>query len=96
MNDGRWVRAFDAVLGFLMRPRVRRVRRWFLVTVPAASFAARALGIHFSAGTGLMAGLAVALLEAGLLFVVFVASARAVGHERRGVLLDLLMHPSIR
>ncbi|MBA3420575.1 MAG: hypothetical protein H0U12_01550, partial [Thermoleophilaceae bacterium] len=42
-------RTFDWVFGVLMRPRIRRLRRWaFLVTVPAGLFGAKALGIDLN------------------------------------------------
>ncbi len=45
------VRLFDAALGFLLRPRARRVRRWsFLVTVPLGFFAGRSLGLDLGDG----------------------------------------------
>jgi len=50
-------RTFDWVFGVLMRPRIRRLRRWaFLVTVPAGLFGAKALGIDLNVRTGLKAG----------------------------------------
>lgn len=90
-------RAFDAVFGFLARPRVRHVRRWsFLVTLPLGLLGARALGVDLSLANGLKAGIAAALLDATLLLLVLVLGARVLGRERRDVLLDFLMHPTAR
>ena len=90
-------RAFDTVFGFLMRPRVRRLRRWsFLVTLPGALIAAKLLEIRLTLGTGLKAGIAAAILETVLLLLVGVLGARVLGRERRDVLLDFLMHPMAR
>jgi len=91
------LRRLDAVLALLMRPRVRRVRRWaFLVTVPGAYALSEALGVELSLGTGLWAGLAVALLDVLVLLCVAFAGARLLGPERRDLVLDLLMHPVAR
>ena len=90
-------RAFDTVFGFLMRPRIRRLRRWsFFVTLPGALIAANVLEIRLTLGTGLKAGIAAAILETVLLLVVGVLGARVLGRERRDVLLDFLMHPMAR
>jgi hypothetical protein len=90
-------RAFDAVFGFLARPRVRRVRRWsFLVTLPLGLLGASALGAGLSLGNGLKAGIAAALLDAALLLFVLVLGARVLGRECRDALLDFLMHPTAR
>ena len=90
-------RAFDTVFAFLMRPRVRRVRQWsFLVTLPGALIAAKVLEIRPTLGTGLKTGIAVAILETLLLLFVGVLGARVLGHDRRDVLLDFLMHPMAR
>ncbi len=90
-------RAFDTVFGFLMRPRVRRVRRWsFLVTLPGALIAAKVLEIRPTFGTGLKAGIVGAILETLLLLFVGVLGARVLGRDRRDVLLDFLMHPMAR
>jgi len=89
------VRLFDAVLGFLLRPRARRIRRWsFLVTVPLGFFAGRALGLDL--GDGVLLGTAVAILDVLVLLGVAVAGAHLLGRERRDALLDLLMHPVAR
>ncbi len=90
-------RAFDTVFGFLMRPRVRRLRRWsFLVTLPGALIAAKLLEIRPTFGTGLKAGIAAAILDTVLVLLVGVLGARVLGRERRDVLLDFLMHPMAR
>ncbi len=90
-------RLFDAVFRFLLRPGVRRVRRWsFLVTVPAGLLVARALDLKISLGTGLGAGLALAALDLLALVVVGALGARLLGKERRDALLDLMMHPAAR
>jgi len=89
------VRLFDATLGFLLRPRVRRVRRWsFLVTLPLGVLAGRATGLEL--GEGLLVGLAVVALEAAALVAALVLGGRLLGEERREALLDLLMHPVVR
>ena len=91
----RVVRVFDTTFGFLLRPHVRRVRRWsFLVTVPAGVLVARELRID--PGEGLLAGAAIAALEALLFVCVLAAGGRLLGRERRDALLDLLMHPVVR
>lgn len=87
-------RTFDWVFGVLMRPRIRRLRRWaFLVTVPAGLFGAKALGIDLNVRTGLKAGIALATLDLAVLLAI---GTRVLGRERRDVLLDFLMHPTAR
>ncbi len=87
--------ALEAVLGVLLRPRVRRVRRWsFLVTVPLGVLLARTL--HVDLGHGALLGALVALAELALVAAVATAGARVLGDERRDALLDLLMHPTVR
>lgn len=89
------VRLFDAVFGFLLRPRVRRVRRWsFLVTVPLGFLVGRSLGLDL--GDGVVLGAVVALLDAAVVVGVAVAGTRLLGQERSDALLDLLMHPVAR
>ncbi len=93
----RGVRVFDTVFAFLMRPRVRRVRRWsFVVTLPGGYLLARTLGLELTIGRGLCAGVAAALLDLALLVTVAVAGSRLLGRDRRDVLLDFLMHPTAR
>lgn len=89
------VRLFDAVLGFLLRPRVRRLRRWaFVVTLPLGFLVGRSLGLDL--GDGALVGAAAAALEVAVLTAVALAGARLLGQERRDALLDLLMHPVAR
>lgn len=48
------VRLFDALLGFLLRPRIRRVRRWsFLVAAPLGFLVGRSLGLDLGDGVAL-------------------------------------------
>ena len=99
MSDPRpaLTRGFDALFGFLMRPRVRRVRRWsFLVTVPAGILVARELGLRPSLEDGLVVGLALVALDVTVLLTIAFAGTRLLGQERRDIVLDLLMHPSVR
>ena len=89
------VRLFDAVLGFLLRPRIRRVRRWsFLVTAPLAFLVGRSFGLDL--GDGVVLGIVVALLDVAIVVGVAAAGGRLLGQERRDALLDLLMHPVAR
>lgn len=89
------IRLFDAVLGFLLRPRVRRVRRWaFLVTLPLGFLLGRSLGLDL--GDGVLLGTTAAVLDLAVLTTVTLAGARLLGQERRDALLDLLMHPVAR
>ncbi len=88
-------RLFDAVFGFLLRPRVRRVRRWsFVVTLPLGLLAGRSLGLDL--GDGVVLGAAAALLDAAVVVAVALVGTRVLGQERRDALLDLLMHPVAR
>ena len=88
-------RLFDRFLGFLLRPRIRRVRRWsFLVTLPLGFVAGRALGFEF--GDGLLLGAMAAIVDVVVVAGVAIAGARLLGPERRDALLDLLMHPVAR
>ena len=89
------VRLFDAVLGFLLRPRVRRVRRWsFVVTAPLGFLVGRSFGLDL--GDGVALGAVAALLDVAVIAGVALAGARLLGQERRDALLDLLMHPVAR
>lgn len=91
------VRVFDAVFGFLMRPRVRRIRRWsFLVTLPGGVLIARGLDLELTAGLGVEVGLAAVALDLLALAAVAYLGTRVLGRERRDALLDLLMHPVAR
>jgi hypothetical protein len=81
-------RAFDTVLAFLMRPNVRRVRRWsFLVTLPLAVLVASVVG---PVSGGLVLVLRVAL------WLAVVVVAWRLGGERGEAVRDLLMHPRAR
>jgi len=89
------VRLFDATLGFLLRPRIRRVRRWsFLVTAPLGFLVGRSLGVDL--GDGVMLGVTAALLDVAVIVGVTLAGSTLLGQERRDALLDLLMHPFAR
>ena len=89
------VRLFDAVLGFLLRPRVRRVRRWsFVVTAPLGFLVGRSLGLDL--GDGVVLGAVAALLDMAVVAGVALAGKRLLGQERSEALLDLLMHPVAR
>lgn len=89
------VRLFDAVLGFLLLPRIRRLRRWgFVVTLPLGLLLGRWSGLEL--GDGAVLGVAVAVLDLAVVLGVAVGAARLLGQERRDALLDLLMHPVAR
>jgi len=76
------------VMQWLMRPRVRRVRRWsFIATVPAGLLVAHVYGVH--QGVAVVAG-RIALW--GLLTI----AAWRMGGDRGDALRDLLMHPRAR
>jgi hypothetical protein len=78
-------RLSDGVLAWLMRPRVRRVRRWaFLVTVPVALVVGHVYGVH--------QGVLVIAVRAALWSTVAVVAWR-LRDERGEALRDLLMHP---
>ena len=90
-------RGFDALFELLMRPRVRRARRWsFVVTLPAGILVARELGLRPSLRDGLAVAVALAALDLAMLLTVAFAGTRLLGKERREVVLDFLMHPSVR
>lgn len=75
----------DAVIAWLMRPRVRRVRRWaFLVAAPVALVVAHVYGVH--------QGALVIAVRAALWGTVAVVAWR-LRDERGEALRDLLMHP---
>lgn len=89
------VRLFDALLGFLLRPRIRRVRRWsFLVAAPLGFLVGRSLGLDLGDGVALAA--VAALVDVAVLVGVTLTGSRLLGQERRDALLDLLMHPVAR
>ena len=79
------VRVADRLIAWLMRPRIRRVRRWsFLVTVPVAFVVGQVYGVH--------QGLLVIAIRAALWSAVAVVAWR-LRDERGEALRDLLMHP---
>jgi hypothetical protein len=78
----------DRFLELLMRPRIRRVRRWsFLVTLPVA--------VLFVGFVGLESGAVVVGVRFVLWLAVMIAAWRVRG-ERGEALRDLLMHPRAR
>jgi len=80
--------AADAAIDVLMRPRVRRVRRWaFLVTVPVAALVASMVDLR--------SGALVIGARAALWLAITIVAWR-VGGERGEAVLDLLMHPRAR
>lgn len=81
-------RLVDLVLAGLMRPRVRRVRRWsFVATVPVSLLVAHVYGVH--------EGVAVIAARLAVSGAVAIAAWR-LGGERGEALRDLLMHPRLR
>ena len=97
MGNPRAIRLLDRILGFLLRPGVRRFRRWsFVVTIPLGLVVANHLGLRPSVEHGLV--VAALLLAVDLAIVVGVAALGTAlfGRERRDALLDLLMHPLAR
>lgn len=81
-------RLLDTLFAWLLRPRVRRVRRWsFVVTVPIALLVAHVFGVQQGA-------LVVAARAAVALAIAIVAWR--VGGPRGEALRDLLMHPRAR
>lgn len=78
----RW---FDRLIGWLMRPKVRRVRRWsFVATIP--------LGLLIAHFHGVQEG--VAIVAARMVFsLALLLFAWRLGGERGDALRDLLMHP---
>ncbi|MEA2322947.1 MAG: hypothetical protein QOD81_2797 [Solirubrobacteraceae bacterium] len=80
--------AADRGLDVLLRPRVRRIRRWsFVVTLPAAVLMATVAGVQ---GGALVIG-----ARMGLWLAVALAAWR-LGGERGEAVRDLLMHPRAR
>lgn len=78
----------DFVLDFFMRPRVRRFTRWsFVVTLPLAAVVVSTRGID--------AMLVVFAFEFCAFMAVLALAAR-LGGERGQVVLDMVMHPSVR
>jgi hypothetical protein len=81
-------RLFDRLIEWLMRPRVRRVRRWsFVATVPVGLLVGHVYGLH--------EGVAVVAARLGLSGLVAIAAWR-LGGDRGDALRDLLMHPRLR
>jgi hypothetical protein len=84
----RLLRELDRLLAFLMRPRVRRVRRWsFVLTVPAAALFASVIGLQ---------GGALVLALRFFLWLVVAVTAWRLGGERGEAVRDLVMHPRVR
>ena len=78
----------DAMLDWFLRPRVRRVTRWsFVVTLPLC-----ALLISLR---GLDTVLVIFAIEFAAFMLVLVVAAR-LGGERGEVILDFVMHPTVR
>ena len=78
-------RLFGALMDWLMRPRIRRVRRWsFVITIPVALLVGHVFG--FQQGTLVVA--VRAAFWGGL-----VVAAWRLGGARGEALRDLLMHP---
>jgi hypothetical protein len=78
----------DRLLAFLMRPRVRRVRRWsFVVTLPVAAVVA-------AVGSPASGGIVLALRFA--LWLAVAVTAWRLGGARGEAVRDLLMHPRVR
>lgn len=78
----------DRVLGWLMRPPVRRVLRWsFVVTLPLCALLVSIRGVETV--------LALFALEFAAFLVVIVVATR-MGGERGQLILDLVMHPAGR
>jgi hypothetical protein len=81
-------RGLDLLLDWLMKPRIRRVRRWsFAVTVPVAAVVAHVFGVQHGA---LVLVVRIALWAAVALV------AWRLGGPRGEALRDLLMHPRVR
>ncbi len=81
-------RLCDTLIEWLMRPRVRRVRRWsFVATVPLSLLVAHIYGVH--------EGIAVVAARLALSASVAIAAWR-LGGDRGDALCDLLMHPRLR
>jgi hypothetical protein len=82
------LRLFDIVVDWLMRPKIRRVRRWsFVATLPLGALIAHLHGVQEGA----------AVVGARVAFTALLALlAWRVGGERGEALRDLLMHPRER
>jgi hypothetical protein len=78
-------RLFDILVDWLMRPRIRRVRRWsFVATLP--------FGLLIAHLHGVQEGAAVVAARMALTALLALVAWR-VGGERGDALRDLLMHP---
>jgi hypothetical protein len=79
------VRLFDTIVDWLMRPRIRRVRRWtFVATLP--------LGVLIAHLHGVQEGAAVVVVRLAFTGVLALLAWR-LGGERGEALRDLVMHP---
>ena len=86
--SARVTAGFDRALGWLMRPRIRLVRRWtFVVTVPVAVAVGQIWGVEH--------GVLVLVLRFGL-WALVAAVVWRIGGERGEAVRDLLMHPRVR
>jgi hypothetical protein len=82
------LRLFDILIDWLMRPKVRRVRRWsFVATLPLGLLIAHLHGVQ--EGATVVAG----RMSFTALFALV---AWRLGGERGDALRDLLMHPRLR
>lgn len=81
-------RQLDGLIAWLMRPSVRRVRRWsFLVTFPVLLLVAHVYGVH--QGAAVLAGRT-------LLWGAVAVVAWRLGGARGEAVRDLVMHPRVR
>ena len=97
MGNPSAIRLFDRVFGFLLRPAVRRCRRWsFLVTIPLGLVVAGQLGLRPSLEHGLVVAALLLAVDVVILVGVAQLGSALIGRERRDALLDLLMHPLAR
>jgi hypothetical protein len=82
------LRLLDTIVCWLMRPKIRRVRRWsFVATLP--------LGLLIAHLHGVQEGAAVVAVRMAFV-ALFALVAWRVGGERGEALRDLLMHPRVR
>ena len=97
MGNPTAIRLFDRCLGVLLRPAVRRTRRWsFVVTLPAGLAAGHWAGLRPSLEHGLLVAGLLVVLDVAVVCAVALLGARLLGRERRDGLLDLVMHPVAR
>ena len=81
----------DRLLAFLLRPRIRRLRRWaFVVTLPTAALVAWRVDLDLGVGP-----LGVIALRLVLALALALVASRLAG-ERREAILDVVMHPRAR